>query len=225
MDRYLDIKETAVLLVDLQKDYCAPGFICANPPISWDVTAADQLCYDHIEFLHNLRDKMDPSHIIWTKMEERKSLYAENVPYGKSESFIEMCLIGTEGHETHVVKPHDGEVVMIKRHCSAFSVSGQVMEPINSKGQNLDAYLKSKGIKNLAITGVIESRCVGSTINGASERGYYCYALTDLIGHGKETNIKNLEVSLENEAQATRKISDTFLAYNTKSKDFLDRLK
>jgi nicotinamidase-related amidase len=219
----LDPKKTALVIIDVQKGYCKAGSDCTQPPLNWDVSAADNVCRAHIDFLTAVRTILPPENIIWTRMEETRSTYANNSPYRESEYFVDLCVRGTEGHDYHLVEPQNGEVEMFKTHPSAFSVYTSIVQPTANEGMDLHTYLQYLGVENVAGTGVIESRCVHSTFNGASERGYNCYALQDLMGAPVKPN--RGKASMDEESTVIRQIQYPFLARQSNGAEFIRALK
>lgn len=221
----LNPETTALVLIDLQKGYCKPGFDCASAPLNWDVSAADELCRLTDIFVNEARGILPAKNIIWTRMEEKRETYAKNSPHVQDDFFVTLCDRDTESHDYHIVQPANGEIEIFKTHPSAFSIYSNIVKPSGLEGHSLEEYLNHRGIRDVAFAGVIESRCVQATINGASERGYRSWALRDLIGHPTRHSKSPRAVLFDTEAAAVRQISDGFLSYGSSSQEFLHRLK
>ena len=212
----INFNQVALIIVDLQKGYCDPESDCAQRPLDWDVSAADEICKLHVPFLEAVRKVLPPENIIWTQMEEHPDTYAENSPAKYDSDFVNLCVRGTPGHDFHVVAPIKDEAVLFKTHPSAFYEEARIITPSN-KGMDLNAYLKELDIETTVLTGVIESRCVHATISGASERRFHPLALRDLIGHPRNKS----NSSFETEASVIRDLEDRFTAWGMSSKEFL----
>ena len=202
----LDPAHLALVLVDLQQGYCKPGSDWEKN-IGGDVSGAEQVCRDHVAFLEAARDMFPSRRIIWFQMEEAANTLAPNMHYGAhlgDKIFAPLCVRKTEGHKFHIVEPEPGEPVFLKFHMSGFS------------NRDFIAHLEKNGITQLAFTGVIESRCVNATILGASERGYECIALRDLMGGPAD---------LAAEMAEHRKVTDFFYSLPLQSGDFIARVR
>lgn len=167
----LDPAKLGLVIMDLQKGYCDPASDCATK-IGWDVREAEAICEAHRSFLPQARKLLSPSRIMWFQMEEHPRSIAPNLR--RSSGFLteeeSICIQGTTGHDFHLVQPATGEAVFQKFHPNGFTSAA------------FCDHLLRQGITQLAFTGVIGSRCVNATIISASERGFACMALTDLIG-------------------------------------------
>jgi nicotinamidase-related amidase len=77
---------------------------------------------------------------------------------------------GAPGYPFHVeLTPRDGDVVVVKNHCSAF------------QGTDLEGLLKARGITDLVVTGMQSDYCVDTTVRSAFERGFKVLLVQD--GH------------------------------------------
>lgn len=217
---------TAVIIVDLQKGYCDPEGDAAMR-LQWNCKPLDEACKRHVPFLKELRDVLQPDHIIWARMEERRETAPLNLPARVDPEFVPLCVRGTKGFEYHVVFPVEGEKEVFKTHPSAFHVDARLYPVEGKKGANdsfrnshgrLDDYLKSIKVNVVAFTGVLGSRCVFGSIAGASILGYHCVCLDDLVAvPGGD------DFALE---EATHHITrGLFYAYSMTSRDFLDVLR
>ncbi len=166
----LNIQKFGIVIIDLQKGYCAPGSD-AERHLGWDVRDAEKVCMRHVPFLKALRKQLQPHQIIWFRTEERPETFARNLHVGALMRAEEaLCVIGTSGHDYHIVAPNPGEATFEKTHFNGFSVDA------------FKSHLASHGIEQLAFTGVVGSRCVSATATSAAERDMGCILITDLIG-------------------------------------------
>ena len=205
----IDPARIAVVLVDLQRAYCDPASDAAAR-LGWEVSAAEQVCRAHGPFLESLRALLPPERILWLAMEESPITYATNTAYGPAlapdptrNSFVALSIRGTPGHDFYLVRPAANEPVFLKVHPSGFS--------------NLDfrLHLDAYQITQLALTGVIGSRCVNATAITASSLGYQCLWIGDLIDG---------PAHLALEMKEHLKVTTFFYASLISSQDFVDLL-
>jgi len=220
----LNFNNTALIIVDLQQGYCRPGSDCAQPPLSWDVSEADELCKLHVEFVNAARKILPPENIIWTQMEETAKTYAKNTPMPDDPDFIDLCVRGTAGHDFHVVAPAEGEAILFKTHPSAFHRGAEIITPTN-RGDDLETYLNKRKIENTGTTGVIGPRCVNGTLIGSSIAGFNTYALRDFIGQPTYTRSDlGGKATMQEEARIHEDVTDFFYAQAMSGQQFLEHL-
>lgn len=197
----LDPQRTALVIVDLQRGYCDPTSDCATK-LKWDVQHAEDICRRHLPFLARLRTILPSSHIIWFQMEEHPATFAPNLHCGGTAIPLDetLCVRGTPGHDFHLVAPEKGEAVFQKFHYNGFHCAA------------FRDYLDQHGFTQLVFTGVVGSRCVYSTLMSASERGYSCFVLPDLIGGPG---------ALRQEIETYMNVATQFYARSLASEEFL----
>lgn len=239
---------TALLVIDLQRGYCDPSSDCAVK-LGWDVSAADKLCHDAVDFIDQARLHLPAHNIIWTQMSEAKGLrgYASNSPYAESEDFVELCVEHTRGHGFHVVKPEFGEARFLKNHPSAFAIGTQLISvhrkldhklkgTLSIGRRCLEDYLEHSGpvnfscpdkqpIETVAAIGVIDSRCVNATLMGSSERGYKSLTIDGLTAAPERKHLPKDVMSFNDEVRAHRQVRDMFIAAPISPDTFIDCLK
>lgn len=170
-------QHTALIIVDMQKDFCAEGFQCWKagrdlepaqsviPPLKRLLEAARRhgVLVIHVGFL-TLRGHLSDSGP-WLA-QRRRSTYSSEL----------VALEGTEGVRfIDDLAPIEGEVVVYKHRYSGFT------------GTNLDLILRSKGIRTTVITGVSTNVCVETTLRDAFELGYYVVLPQDCTASWSET--------------------------------------
>jgi ureidoacrylate peracid hydrolase len=160
----IKIESCAVLVVDVQNDFCADGgwYSRNNDP------AMIQSMVPRLDvFLQKARSKGVLMVLI-------KTIYNEHVisPVMKEklvERGLDMayCFEDTWGADFYVVEPKPGDVVIVKERHSAFFRT------------ELDTVLRHHGIKTVILTGVATNVCVESTARDAFAHDYYVVFLSD----------------------------------------------
>jgi nicotinamidase-related amidase len=90
---------------------------------------------------------------------------------GEPGAMGRLLVRGEHGHDiVDELKPVAGEPVIDKPGKGAFYAT------------DLDAILKSRGIRQLIVCGVTTEVCVNTTVREANDRGYDCLVLEDCVG-------------------------------------------
>ena len=173
---------TAVLVVDLQNDFCAPeGYV--GQRFGCDPQANESLAKRNLELTEVARRA--GVLIIWIQaIYDPEHLSAPMFMKGGGQSNNEKrCLAGTWGAEFYNVEPKEKDLVIQKHRYSAFS------------GTSLDNHLRRHAIKTTVITGVSTNICVESTLREAFNLGYYVVIPRDCVAGNNE---KLHEATLQN---------------------------
>jgi len=165
IEEYLKPKKSAILVIDMQNDFCHPqghfGKQNLNltathemvPRLKWFVDEARNL---GITICH-VRSYMDEEFLT-------PPMIARNKQLGRQEG---ICLKGSWGSEFYQVLPAENDIVLTKHAYSAFI------------GTNLQASLSERGIQTLMVTGVLTNVCCESTLRQAFMLGFYTFLIED----------------------------------------------
>jgi nicotinamidase-related amidase len=98
----------------------------------------------------------------------RKDLPVVHIQHIAARPGATFLLPDTEGISFHeLVKPLPGETV-IKKHF-----------PNSFRDTELEEYLRSSGIKDLVICGMMSHMCIDATVRAAFDKGYGCFVAHD----------------------------------------------
>ena len=164
-------RHTALLIIDMQKDFCIEGF--ATSRAGRDLTATRGIIPALQELLTSARDAgVLVGHVgVWTLenhgsdsgpwlAQRRRSTYSSD----------KLCMEGSEGAEfIDELAPRADEIVIRKHRYSGF------------KGTDLDMLLRAHEIKTVITSGVSTNVCVESTLREAFELGYYVCVPRDAV--------------------------------------------
>lgn len=157
-------RHTALLIVDMQKDFCVEGMGASRRP-GRDLSSTRAIIPKLVKLRQAARDAGAlvvhigfwtlPGHLSdggpWLS-QRRRSPYA-------SDSF---AMADSEGAEfISELSPLEGEVAVRKHRYSGF------------KGTDLDMILRAREIRTCIVSGVSTNVCVESTFRDAFEHGYY----------------------------------------------------
>ena len=169
LDSILDPAHTAVIVVDMQNDFCAEGgYIHATQKA--DMSPNRDLARRLDELLGAARRA--GAAVVWIK-----AIYDhDKLPTPMLSKMLEKgkgavcCASGSWGADFYGIAPLDGEPV-IEKHCySAFHETG------------LHDLLQARGIRTLVMTGVATNVCVESTLRAGFFHGYYIVMPPDCVG-------------------------------------------
>lgn len=159
----VDPAHTALVIIDMQKDFCLDGFATSRAGRPLD--AAKGIIPRLVELRRAARDAgVLVCHVgFWTLpdyrsdsgpwlAQRRRATYASD----------KIAIAGSEGADfIDELKPEDGELEVRKHRYSAF------------KGTDLDMLLRAHNIHTVVPTGVSTNVCVESTLRDAFEHTYY----------------------------------------------------
>lgn len=176
-DLAFDLGETAVVMIDMQKDFILPGGF--GETLGNDVSllaATIPPCEDLLKIARGLDmlvvhtregHRANLSDVFTSKLERCKpsAKIGDQGPMGR------ILVRGEDGHDfVDELKPLDSEVVLEKPGKGAFYST------------ELDLILRRANIKNLLVAGVTTEVCVSSTIREANDRGYNCIVVEQCCG-------------------------------------------
>lgn len=172
----LKIENTALILIDFQKDFCASGGyadMCegldwVQPILPFAQTLLKKARALGITIIFTRESyASDLSDCPQIRLQRSKIAGAE---YGSLGPMGRFMIRGEKGNDIiDELYPLKEEIVLDKASYGTFATT------------NIDEILKCKGIKNLAIAGVTADVCVHTTLREATDRGYNCFYLKDVI--------------------------------------------
>ncbi|MBL26886.1 MAG: cysteine hydrolase [Rhodospirillaceae bacterium] len=183
-DGDLSPRNTALIAIDMQVDFCGPdGWLDQR---GLDIANTRRAIAPLQRVMAAMRAAGYP--VLHTREGHRPDL--SDLPENKRWRSRQAGLgIGDEGRLGRVltrgepgweiipeVAPLPGETVIDKSGKGSFYAT------------DLDQILRSKGIRNLVITGVTTDCCVQSTMRDANDRGYECLLLEDCCGAAEHAN-------------------------------------
>lgn len=169
--------DTALLVIDMQRDFVAPGGF--GEFLGNDVSQLRDTIEPTSEVLEAVRNA--GISVIYTR-EGHEPHLADCPPSKRDRGQLEVgigdegpmgdvLVRGEEGHEiVEPLEPRPDEIVVDKPGKGSFYAT------------DLDLILRNEGIENLLVTGVTTEVCVHSTIREANDRGYECLLLEDCVG-------------------------------------------
>jgi ureidoacrylate peracid hydrolase len=162
----IDPKSTAVIVVDVQNDFCHSDSPLTK--VGMDVTAAQEMVPNLLQLIDSARGA--GATIVWVKMVSNDNTMSAVMTEHRTRTRPNaqmICIEGTWGTEFYRVEPEAGEPIVVKHRYSAFVDT------------DLQLILRSRGIKSVILTGVATNVCVESTARDAYMRDYYVTFVDD----------------------------------------------
>ena len=166
---------TALLIIDMQQDFLAPGGF--GEMLGNDMSVIRQCIPPNQHLLDAFRDR--GLFVLYTREGHRPDLsdcppsklrrsQRQGAAIGDQGPMGRLLIRGEEGHAIiPELTPLPGEPVVDKPGKGAFYAT------------DLDAILRSRDIRSLIVTGVTTHVCVSTTVREASDRGYECLVVRD----------------------------------------------
>lgn len=171
LEERVDPRHTALVVVDMQNDYCSPGG--ASDKNGRDLSAIPAIVRPMHVLIERAHELDVP--VIFTKYSVGPGNAGLSGPEilrrGLNFAGVQATIKGTWGHEIIADLPFEPErdLVVEKRRLSSFV------------GTDLDLYLRANGIKTIVIVGVVTQGCVECTARDAASYDYYVAVADDCV--------------------------------------------
>jgi nicotinamidase-related amidase len=169
-----DLDTTALLVIDMQRDFLMPGGF--GESLGNDVSQLRRTIPPLMKLLEVWRARN--ATIIHTREGHEPDLsdcppakIARGPMIGQPGAFGRILVRGEYGHDIiDELAPRPGEFVIDKPGKGAFYAT------------DLSEILAKSGIRSLVVTGVTTEVCVHTTVREANDRGFECLVLADCVG-------------------------------------------
>jgi ureidoacrylate peracid hydrolase len=147
----------AVLVVDIQNDFCHDGGVFAQQGLN--VQPAQAVTPRIKAFVEAVRAYRVP--VIYSKQIESDEVSPDNLKQQfASGKLVPVCAPDSWGSELYQLDPADGEYVLVKHTYDIFS------------NLELNELLKNKKVDTVIVTGVNTDVCIDTTVRRAFTEGY-----------------------------------------------------
>jgi ureidoacrylate peracid hydrolase len=160
--------DCALLVIDMQNDFCAPGGYI-DKTMGKDVSAAATVVAPLQKLIDAARAAKVP--VLWVHADYSHARVPDSMRVKLKARGItaECCKPGTWGADWYGVTPAPGEALVAKHTYSGFA------------GTTLAQTLAAAGVRTLVFGGVQTQVCVESTVRDAHSLGYLCVVPQDAV--------------------------------------------
>lgn len=175
LDERIDLRRSALIVVDVQNDFCHPDGTAAR--MGLDVSAVQSIVPNIVTLIELARAYDIPriylrgEHNRWfdtptwvARGNAGRSIRAQVIPYVET---------GTWGADFFVVSPADDELVIVKHRYSGFAYTP------------LELALQTLGVDTVVLSGTSTHVCVEATARDAIMRGYRPVTVEDCVASGQ----------------------------------------
>lgn len=168
LEERLSPESSALLVIDMQNDFCAPGGYI-DTIMGKDVSSAAAIV-DAIAALAASARAADVP-VFWVRADYTRHRIPPPMQVKLQARGItsDCCVPGTWGSDWFGVAPQPHEPVFTKHTYSGFH------------GTGLHETLQARGIRTIVFTGVQTHICVETTLRAAHTLGYYCVVAEDAV--------------------------------------------
>jgi len=172
-DSSIDLRHSALLVVDMQHAFVDPGQAMEVPPARavvpriQDLIAAFRAHGRPVIFTEFVYSEAAPLLVGELHPEHRRAAPGAPTGHGRPSS---SCLVGEDNVDTIAdLKPRPDELVVRKHYYDAFN------------GTPLDGALRARGVDSLVIAGTMTDICVFATAVGGFNREYRITVVEDAV--------------------------------------------
>lgn len=162
----LILKETALIVIDMQYDFYGPegNAVKRKRPVTKMLSITRKL----EQFAQLIEEK--GGLVVFTRYVSGPGITPKNLQIAvEKEGGKLLCVMGSGGEAFFGIQPPQKAIIMDKPHYDSFAYT------------NLEELLKKNNIKNVLITGVRTEVCVDATAKRAASEGYDTYIVSDLV--------------------------------------------
>jgi ureidoacrylate peracid hydrolase len=174
-----DPTSTALLVIDVQYDYCSPEGLLAKT-LNYTLNRMSDMISRLPSFIEAVRKT--GATIIFLRMIEDPEYMAPNAAakIRAQRPPLVLCNPATRGFEYFRVSPLPEDIQLTKNAYDGFGDSALLLEK-GIQTQSLEDVLRARQIDCLIFSGVLTSRCVDSTLRSAFRLGFNCIAVEDMV--------------------------------------------
>ena len=172
--------KTALLVIDLQNDFCPAGAleVAGGNEIISDINQ-EMKRYDYVVLTQDWHPKGHSSFAI--SHEGKNPLDVVKMPYGDQILWPEHCIQGSKGAEFHCKLDTDRASAVIRKGSNPLIDSySAFFENDRRTATGLDGYFKTLGIEEIYLVGLATDFCVNYSAQDAAKLGYKVFVFEEM---------------------------------------------
>ena len=171
--------DTALLLIDLQNDFCAGGALAV--PGGDEVIPIANALIPHFSCVVATRDSHPPTHLSFASNHPGKAVYEQVTLDGLPQTlWPDHCVVGTDGAALHPALDQSGiQHVVLKGTDPRIDSYSGFFDNGHRKQTELDDYLRRQGVSTLYVMGLATDYCVRWSVLDARSLGYRVHLIED----------------------------------------------
>jgi nicotinamidase-related amidase len=159
---------TALLVIDVQNDFCAPSGVLGKVGLDMSILDAPMARIQAlIAAARAAGVTLAYARVMTRRSTDSTALKLFYLRQGLTLDHLDLCRIGTSGVDYFVVKPEEGDIEIEKVQYSSFM------------GTQFEHDLRAREIDTLVVTGFTTDCCVDTTVRDAFHRNFNCFVVTD----------------------------------------------
>lgn len=171
LEELVDPKATALVVIDVQNDFCHPDGHFAR--YKKDLSSIQAMLPKLVSFVNAAQDLG-----IWTVFVQQQTM-----PGGKSDSPAWLRFKCRDGKSPeYTLKGSWGAALVDGLAPRGNDIAVEKYRPDAFVHTNLDQMLRANGIESVVMLGTTTEGCVESSVRGASYHDYYVVVVSDLVG-------------------------------------------
>ena len=164
MNMESQFKDAALILVDIQNDFCPGGALAVTE--GDEIIATVNRLMPRFPLVVSTQDWHPANHI---SFKERGGPWPPH------------CVQGTPGAELHPALDTNTVANYFRKASSPDKDAYSEFEGVDENGRTLDEFLKSRRVKRVYVVGLATDYCVKATVLDALKLGYEVFAVTDAM--------------------------------------------
>ena len=172
--------KTALLIIDVQNDFCPAGAleVAGGNEIISDINQ-EMKKYDCVVLTQDWHPKGHSSFAI--SHERKNPLDVVKMPYGDQVLWPEHCIQGSQGAEFHCKLDTDRASAVIRKGSNPLIDSySAFFENDRRTATGLDGYFKTLGIEEIYLVGLATDFCVNYSAQDAAKLGYKVFVFEEM---------------------------------------------
>lgn len=164
----LPAARTALVVIDVQVDFCSPEGVLGQQGIDMGVLEPSLRKIEQLlAAARSRRLQVALARVVTRAESDSRALKLLHARKGYPEGSLELCREGTPGVDYYRIAPQPGDIEVKKLLYSSFH------------GTDFEQQLRARGIENLVVCGYSTDCCIDATVREAFHRDFNVFIVAD----------------------------------------------